>query len=402
MISIDALGRSALPLLLLSLVGCDPVGSQSSCEAADGGHGDGMVPIAPLCPSACDDDAARAVVYNAAGRPMYAGQAIMVGTCAGGGSACHSRNADRVLRYGTPAGLDFDIAPLGLDTNVFVGEELESLIAVQHLIDGEREDILGSVLNGSMPPGDVGEGAVSMTYGWVVDPQNPASDQALPSIDTAEGREILRNWLACGAPFVERSTPYQPAPTTCASDDVCTTHNCVDGACRPYGDVIAPITRPISANWSSIYPVLIAPCASCHAPDAAGVSVAGLDLSDIDVAYASLVNVPARDNDATLRTVCGGAGLVLVRPGDPDHSLLVNLTDGSPAICGRRMASYIGRELSALRGWIASGACRADCALPDTAVHAAATCAAEVCGLTCEAGFADANGNRDDGCEAAL
>lgn len=396
--------RLRLMVVLVSIAGlsaCEDVGSMSSCAAVDGGHADGELPVSPLCPGACDDDAARAVVYDAAGRPMYAGQALMVGACAGGGNACHSRNADPALRYGTPAGLDFDVAPLALDTNGLDAQALHDLIAVQSMIDGLRGDIFESVSGGSMPPGAVGAEVVNVTYGWVHDPAAPDTDTPLPSVGSPEGREILRNWLACGAPFVERWTSYE-LTTSCTSHADCPTENCVAGRCRPAGDVIPPITRPIEANWSSVYRVLLAPCSSCHAPDAAGVSIAGLDLSSADVAWTSLVNVPAHANDDALRAVCGGAGRMLVLPFDPDHSLLVNLTDGSAPPCGRRMARFVGRELDALRGWIASGACRADCALPATAMHATATCTDEVCGLVCETGFADTNLDRSDGCETTL
>ena len=104
----------SLAVSLLGLApGCSPsVGSRASCSAVDGGHTDGEIPVDPLCPGACDDEAARAVVYDAAGRAMYAGQAILTGSCAGGGNFCHSSSA--LDRYGVPAGLDFDPFPLAV------------------------------------------------------------------------------------------------------------------------------------------------------------------------------------------------------------------------------------------------------------------------------------------------
>ncbi len=213
----------------------------------------------------------------------------------------------------------------------------------------------------------------------------------------------MRNWLACGAPFVERDTPYR-LEQRCIRNHDCFTQNCVDGTCRPTGDIIPTLPRPLEANWSAIYPALIQPCTACHSPNPATGEppTGGLDMSDAATAYANLVGMPASMNNDINGASCGGAGRVRVIPGDPYNSLLVFKVSGIDPPCGMSMASFGDREFNAVRTWISMGACLADCALPFTAVHANGTCEAEVCGIRCDEGFADADGDRANGCEASL
>lgn len=142
----------------------------------------------------CDEAAAREVVYtdDAQGLPAYAGQALLTQSC-GGGSFCHASNATD--RHGAPAGLDFDLL---LASSAAETEHLRSL---QMVVFRHRDAIWRSIERGTMPPGKIGETISELG----------APHRGLPSLDSSEGREILRNWLACGVPVVERVTDDRPA-----------------------------------------------------------------------------------------------------------------------------------------------------------------------------------------------
>lgn len=401
-----ATGPLGASFLVALSMGCSPsVGRRASCEAADGGHADGEIPVDPLCPGACDDDAARAVVYDAAGRAMYAGQALVVGSCAGGGNFCHSSTA--LDRVGVPAGLDFDAFPLGLPANTLDEAALATLVRAQATIHRNRGGIYATVVGGSMPPGEAGDRVVVHNYGWVSDPADLDSDQPLAELDTPEGQELLRNWLACGSPVIERWTTYQPADCTTNAD--CASGVCTAAECEPAGDVVPRIERPLLPNWSSIFAQVIQPnCITpgCHAPDPGNGNAisADLDLSTLELGYDQLVGVEASENEAA-GAECGGAGTVRVVAGDSAASLLVNKIANETPDCGDAMPfgqALDAEQIEVIRAWIDIGACRTDCALPDTAMNATATCVDEVCGLTCAAGFVDTDGMRENGCETAM
>src|SRR5579859_6806508 len=61
----------------------------------------------PTVGTACDETRARDVVYDPSGSPAYAGQSIMLTSCASGGAFCHADMA--MHRYGAPAGMNFDV-----------------------------------------------------------------------------------------------------------------------------------------------------------------------------------------------------------------------------------------------------------------------------------------------------
>jgi hypothetical protein len=91
------------------------------------------------------------------------------------------------------------------------------------------------------------------------------------------------------------------------------------------------------------------PCTNCHTDQGRNPS-GQLNLRH-DVAYAELINVgsPARP------------GAVLVRPGDPDGSYLIDKLDGSTDITGTRMPRPNGPfltdgQVSIIRRWIEIGA----------------------------------------------
>lgn len=153
----------------------------------------------------CDPAAAHRVTYtdDGTGRPAYEGQALINTSC-GGGSFCHAERASD--RFGAPAGLDFDLSLASSP------EEVERLRRDRNAASELRREILHQVRKGWMPPPGEGEEVVATLPKY----------RDLPAIDSEQGQEILRNWLACGLPVVERT-----------EDDR------AEGV-EPVGDVVAP------------------------------------------------------------------------------------------------------------------------------------------------------------------
>lgn len=90
-------------------------------------------------------------------------------------------------------------------------------------------------------------------------------------------------------------------------------------------------------------------CVTCHT-DQGRTPSAGLNLRE-GAAYGAIVGVVARNK----------AGAVLVVPGDPDASYLVQKLEGAPGIVGERMPRTGGPYLTSgqllvLRRWIQQGA----------------------------------------------
>ena len=311
----------------------------------------------------CDPFAAREVVYFQDeeptsfrnGEPMFAGQALVHVSC-GAGSFCHSSAAEVSTgeRFGVPLGLDFDLAvPCGPDG--CSPEELEAFRRRQNAVFDHRFDVLRTIERGSMPPGGVGEGIRADGGNYVrLDTSGDfyaggvEGGEPLPAIDSAEGRAILKNWLSCGLPVVERyadpDTPQQAGQT-----------------CRGSTDCIfrAPANaEPPEPYWPSIFETFIDPfCGrSCHGPGEPDFrEESQLDLSEIDLAYDALINVRAAGDE------CGGVGTLVV-PGDSAASLLIDklLDDPNDEICGDPMPS--GSDLppadwvAAVEQWINDGA----------------------------------------------
>jgi len=141
----------------------------------------------------CDVQAARSIVYtdDSLGSPAYAGQALIIQSC-GSGSYCHAASATD--RLGVPAGLDFD---LRLATTA---EETERLRDDQWTVYRFRDSIYEEVRHGYMPPGAVGAEVAAAGPRY----------RDLPPLDSAEARSVLRNWLSCGVPVVERMADDRP------------------------------------------------------------------------------------------------------------------------------------------------------------------------------------------------
>ncbi len=152
----------------------------------------------------CDEDAAREVVYDEDGPPAFAGQAQLERSCASG--VCHTEGATE--RFGAPIGVDYDL-PLA-STTIEVAEERVALLDRRQRYVFRTAGTIWTVASSETHPR-----APMLLTGPPSYTRYDADGQpigSLPSIDTDEGdtdegKEILRDWLACGAPVVERTEP---------------------------------------------------------------------------------------------------------------------------------------------------------------------------------------------------
>lgn len=149
----------------------------------------------------CNEPASRRVVYDASGAPAYEGQALLATSC-GNASFCHSSGATSANRFGATTGLDFDLYVATTGEGA-AETETERLRRAQANVVEWSDDIFCEVDEKRMPP--FGESTL------VAHADTPRfrdeAGERLPFVDSFEGIDILRNWLACGAPVVERTTP---------------------------------------------------------------------------------------------------------------------------------------------------------------------------------------------------
>jgi hypothetical protein len=284
-----------------------------------------------------DPNGVRTVVYDEDGAPAYEGQALVIASC-GYGGLCHAEGIDAEQRYGAPAGLDYDLRPAGIDGTVDLAE-VDRLRRMRDRVHAHRGLIWASVSAGRMPVGgevgaDIRESAPRYTY--------PNGDAPLPGLDTVEGREILREWLACGSPVVERIEPA----------------TAIEGYI-PVGEPVSTIERvPLEPSWADIYERLIVRrCAGapCHGEQ----RQAELDLrGDAATVLQTLLDGRARGRD------CLFTDAPLLVPGQPDQSLFFQKLNGrnaeGRAVCGDLMPIGALRlseaSLAAVRTWIEAGA----------------------------------------------
>lgn len=280
----------------------------------------------------CDIVAARAVVYDQEGFPAYEGQALLQVSC-GNGAFCHSEGASPTSRLGAPAELDFDMA-LATAGDGAAATATERLRVGQLTTYDWRHEIFSQVEGETMPP--YGEATVLALAN--VPRFGRADGTRLDPIDTFGGLDTLKNWLACGSPVVERTTPHPDGFTSV-------------GAVIP-----ALAMADVEPTFSSIYQrVLLPRCGnSCHGPGAGSqLTEAVLDLSETGAAYTNLLNV------AAMGSQCGTASATLVVPGDPTNSLLLQKLEGTHG-CGAAMpldgAQLPNGTIPAISQWITAGA----------------------------------------------
>lgn len=288
----------------------------------------------------CDSAAGMSLVYadDAEGIPMYPGQSLVYRTCGGSGNHCHSALAPIPNRNGVPHGLDFDVALATAgesETMEEVREKHDRLQAGLAKIYEWRHWILDTVQEGTMPPGDAGRATFDATN-FVDTAGNPV---ASPFED--DGVEVLRNWLACGSPIVER-TDARPMGFPAL------------GTANVAGNPIE-----LDPTWPSIYDGLISRRCATPACHSMGTEAGALVLDDPHVAWMNLVGVmPAG-------TRCDEVSTPRVDPCNADGSLLVHKLvgdDGSGDVCGDimpngRTTGFPEDVMAPIREWIATGAC---------------------------------------------
>jgi hypothetical protein len=355
----------------------------------------------------CDEAAARQIVFRITpageepeeetfaggiedGAPLYAGQALMQIHC-GDSGFCHSPSAEGAGRAGAPFGLDFDLAlacRVGVDPccdeaqceayamdacegsaepdcvqttydteMARVGEGIERLRRNQRQTYDHRYDVLRTVQDGSMPPGAAGQGtrAFAEYYGEF---EAGTFSGRIPTLETRAGREVLRNWLACGSPVLEFSIPQD--------DDDGPGDDCGAGPVGRCG-VAAPGLEPPDPTWDSIYDRVLRPlCVSCHQPDNPfwGYNEAGngqeLDYSNSADALTAMVGIEAESRSAATDVDCAGSGTLIVA-GDADASIFFRKMTADPG-CGESMPLREGGRglpdnvLDPIREWIEAGA----------------------------------------------
>lgn len=346
----------------------------------------------------CDEAAARQIVFQITpsgeiadedvlpgsiedGTPLYAGQALMQLHC-GNGGFCHAPAATGNGRAGAPRGLDFDLSlscrpsenccdeaqceayamqacrdePEGSRADCVQSTYDEEIARVssavarlrrnQREVFDHRHDVLRTIEDGSMPPGAAGSAvrANAQYYGAY---DGVAFGARVPTLDTREGREVVRNWLACGSPVlefaIEADADDEPG-TDCGAGPV--------GRCG----VAAPGLAPPDPTWDSIYTRVVRPlCLECHQPGNPfyGPEDQELDYSDMSDSLTAMLAVDAEGSE------CAGTGTLIVA-GDAEASIFYRKLTSEPG-CGDIMP--LGREtglpeaiLAPIREWIDAGA----------------------------------------------
>lgn len=278
------------------------------------------------------------VVVN--GTILYGGQAIMNKACAVG---CHLSTATGADRQGAPAELDFDLLPIDeADADGTTKSEngrivklsdnqLANLRYRQQLIVNLRDDIWGQVLGGQMPP--TAPLASMMSSIFSSSERRPCrADTSYAELDSAQQHEVLRNWLACGAPFVEANGKKLEEPR-------------VGGT---VGDQYLACVEESEAQptLESLFKSTFSECGGCHNSSIAGPP------SFLDVKTLA----------KSLRTKSACAGKPFVTPGDPKKSYLLQLLKGpNPACDHDRMPAggldpLSDRAIDEVTAWIESGA----------------------------------------------
>jgi hypothetical protein len=285
------------------------------------------------------------------GQPMYEGQAIVQSTC-GDGSFCHSPAASGQDRIGTPAGLNFDISLVCTDdvstcqTNPPYDDRVRRFEGNQGTIRSWAEGMIQEVRAGAMPPGEAGRRVRDNTP-WLRE-----DGSELPSIESDEAKEILRNWLACGSPAIGRT---EPAPTEAEQLQPCgsETEELICVYSGPSGDLPDP-------TWRDIYwTIMFTECVACHGPvnsntdqnpnnplggqipgGASPAGLAVLDLTGSDVN--DTTNWPDESYDVVVDVStstagpCAGAGFVIESGENSEDSIMIEKMRGIQT-CGGPM-----------------------------------------------------------------
>lgn len=329
----------------------------------------------------CEDPQEGRELVLSGNKVMYGGQAVINKACAVG---CHSSSAKGAARNGAPAGLDFDLLPLSeaappppsaseeelsvaraaLKEGESKGESEheaedeskggseEEAVESEHegaelspgvlalrkrrfKVISERNFIWEQVKGGLMPPRGRFASFRVLTSIFHTEKSSPCTKgEALTTLDDGESREILRSWLACGAPIVETN---EPRPTPSGSEQA----RIVGGhfqSCEPSDGEGTTITL------ASLLEGPLAGCGGCH-----GAKGTPPDLSSVEAASALL----------TSKKTCEGKPYVA--EGEPEGSFLIDLLRKDEPGCSHSRMPYGGPYLeeSAIQrveAWIRTGA----------------------------------------------
>jgi cytochrome c553 len=306
-------------------------------------------------------DGEDTVLFNST--VQFGGQAIMNKACAG----CHSSGAKGKARGGAPAGLDFDLYPVDPDSAEVVESGVSTNDAGQPIIKlkragwsglrerqrrifEERNLIWQQVKDGLMPPPDR---SVFGQLQSIVGTSNRQPCQmdvgAYSNLSEKSSRDVLRKWLACGAPIVEINSDkiaadkdnasYPDAGFTPSAGIVGYQYLSCDGSDGGTGSVI---------TFEDVYEKIIATsCLDCHSQS--GQQTPNLD--GVDKAHTALVG----DKNAH----CNGKPYV--KAGDSAQSYLYELVSQTPNCSNMTRMPTIplsSADQKMIADWIKGGALR--------------------------------------------
>ncbi|MEM6957327.1 MAG: hypothetical protein AAF645_16670, partial [Myxococcota bacterium] len=204
----------------------------------------------------CNEPALR-IVYTVEGNPMFAGQALTQRYCANG--ECHNSSVTGSGRRGAPFGFDMDTVHLDvaactpgtLNTDACLLEQRRLAVATQVAFDF-RDLSWNEIEQDRMPPvgaRNLPDTDTSGLFFSLTDGGDPNTTDPVPSLREPEGRELIRNWLACGLPIVG---VLEPTRDTASFEQACPESTIPDDSffqCR-----FAPIPRmEIAPNFDDIF-----------------------------------------------------------------------------------------------------------------------------------------------------
>jgi len=272
---------------------------------------------------------------------VYGGQAIMNRACATG---CHASGASGADRRGVPAGLDFDLLPIdegeaagtrkvGTATIVKLkSSQIEGLRARQKKIVEHRSLIWQQVQDGLMPPTGMFDAVMNNI---IASSEKAPCTEGKPysKLPVAQTREVLRNWLACGAPLVETNGSKVDKTRVAGAAGY------QYPVCKKAPDAVITL--------ESLFKTTLSECGGCH--DGGSLSSPPEFLSLTSLA-----------KSLRTKSVCGKKPFVT--PGNPDKSYLLDLLEGPNPECNHEQMPKGGlgplsaRAIAEVSAWIEAGA----------------------------------------------
>jgi len=270
---------------------------------------------------------------------VYGGQAIINKACTSG---CHSSKATGKDRHGVPAGLDFDLIPIdeedaagtkksgGATIVKLKSSQIAGLRARQKKIVEQRNLIWQQVEDGLMPPSGMFDSVMSNIF--ASSEKTPCEEgKEFTKIPLPQTREVLRNWLACGAPLVETNgLKIDKVRVAGAAGYQYPT-------CKRKADAVVTLESLFKTTFSG--------CGGCHD----GGPFASPPL---------FVSVDALAKSLRTKSACSGKRFI--SPGKPEDSYLLELLQGPNPDCGHEQMPkgdpLSERAIAEVSAWITAGA----------------------------------------------